>query len=221
MSSGTYFPGPVRAVEIPKKGGTRILGIPNVVDRVAQSVAVAVLEPNVEKVFHDDSYGYRPGRSALDAVAVCRERSFKRDWVVDLDIRAFFDSVSWDLMLRAVARHSDQKWVVMYVERWLKAPMQRPDGTLVQRVKGTPQGSPISPVLANLFLHYGLDAWMAREFPAVAFERFADDAVIHCVSERQARQSKARGRVSSPASSSRTMAASSTPEEEGSDRSSV
>jgi RNA-directed DNA polymerase len=142
----------------------------------------------VEAVFHEDSYGYRPGRAPVDAVAVCRERCFRKDWVVDLDIRSFFDSVPWDLMLRAVARHSDQKWVVMYVERWLKAPMQRPDGTLVQRVKGTPQGSPISPVLANLFLHYGLDAWMAREFPAVAFERFADDAVIHCVSERQARQ---------------------------------
>ena len=187
MSSGSYFPGPVRAVEIPKQGGTRVLGIPNVVDRVAQKAAAMALEPNVEPMFHEDSYGYRPGRAPVDAVAVCRERCFRKDWVVDLDIRAFFDSVPWELMLRAVARHSDQKWVVMYVERWLKAPMQKPDGTLVQRVKGTPQGSPISPLLANLFLHYGLDAWMVREFPAVAFERFADDAVIHCVSERQAR----------------------------------
>ncbi len=190
MSSGSYFPGPVRAVEIPKKGkkgGIRVLGIPNVVDRVAQTTAAMALEPSVEPVFHEDSYAYRPGRAPVDAVAVCRERCFKKDWVVDLDIRAFFDSVPWELMLRAVVHHSDQKWVVMYVERWLKAPMQRPDGTLVQRVKGTPQGSPISPVLANLFLHYGLDAWMVREFPAVAFERFADDAVIHCVSERQAR----------------------------------
>jgi RNA-directed DNA polymerase len=188
MSSGSYFPGPVRAVEIPKQGGIRVLGIPNVVDRVAQKAAAMALEPSVEPMFHEDSYGYRPGRAPVDAVAVCRERCFRKDWVVDLDIRSFFDSVPWDLMLRAVARHSDQKWVVMYVERWLKAPMQRSDGALVQRVKGTPQGSPISPVLANLFLHYGLDAWMAREFPAVAFERFADDAVIHCVSERQARQ---------------------------------
>jgi RNA-directed DNA polymerase len=190
MSSGSYFPGPVRAVEIPKrgkKGGIRVLGIPSVVDRVAQAAAAMALEPGVEPTFHEDSYGYRPGRSPVDAVAVCRERCFKKDWVVDLDIRAFFDSVPWELMLKAVVRHSDQKWVVMYVERWLKAPMQRPDGTLVQRVKGTPQGSPISPVLANLFLHYGLDAWMVREFPAVPFERFADDAVIHCVSERQAR----------------------------------
>ena len=187
MSSGSYFPGPVRAVGIPKQGGTRVLGIPNVVDRVAQKAAAMALEPNVEPKFHEDSYGYRPGRAPVDAVAVCRERCFRKDWVVDLDIRAFFDSVPWELMLRAVARHTDHKWVVMYVERWLKAPMQRPDGTLVQRVKGTPQGSPISPLLANLFLHYALDAWMVREFPAVAFERFADDAVIHCASERQAR----------------------------------
>ncbi len=188
MSSGSYFPGPVRAVEIPKKDGTRVLGIPNVVDRVAQAAAAMALESSVEPIFHEDSYGYRPGRAPADAVAVCRERCFRRDWVVDLDIRAFFDSVPWELMLRAVAHHTDQKWVVMYVERWLKAPRQKPDGGLVQRVKGTPQGSPISPVLANLFLHYGLDAWMVREFPTVRFERFADDAVIHCVSERQARQ---------------------------------
>src|SRR5664280_164623 len=145
MTSGSYFPGPVRAVEIPKKGGTRILGIPNVVDRVAQSVAVAVLEPNVEKVFHDDSYGYRPGRSPLDAVKVCRERCWKRDWIVDLDVKAFFDSVPWDLMLKALERHTDQKWVRLYVARWLKAPMLMPDGTMVARVKGTPQGGPRTP----------------------------------------------------------------------------
>lgn len=191
MSSGSYFPGPVRAVEIPKKEGTRRLGVPNVVDRVAQTAAAMALEPNVEPVFHDDSYGYRPGRSALDAVAVCRERCLKQDWVVDLDVKSFFDSVPWEPMLRAVARHTNQKWVVLYVERWLKAPMLLPDGTLVQRVTGTPQGSPISPVLANLFLHYGLDTWMAREFPTVPFERFADDGVIHCVSERQARYVRA------------------------------
>jgi len=154
---------------------------------VAEVAAAKALEPNVEPIFHEDSYGYRPGRAPVDAVAVCRERCFRKAWVVDLDIRAFFDSVSWELMLRAVACHTDQKWIVMYVERWLKAPMQRPGGALVQRVKGTPQGSPISPVLANLFLHYGFDAWMVREFPTIQFERFADDAVIHCVSERQAR----------------------------------
>jgi RNA-directed DNA polymerase len=186
MSSGSYFPGPVRAVEIPKKGskgGIRVLGIPNVVDRVAQAAAAAALEPSVEPVFHEDSYGYRPGRSPVDAVAVCRERCFRKDWVVDLDIRTFFDSVSSELMLRAVRHHTDQQWVVLYVERWLKAPILMPDGTLVPRVKGTPQGSPISPVLANLFLHYGLDAWMAREFPDIPFERFADDGVPRTLKE--------------------------------------
>jgi RNA-directed DNA polymerase len=147
MSSGSYFPGPVRAVEIPKrdkKDGVRVLGIPSVVDRVAQAAAAMALEPSVEPVFHEDSYGYRPGRSPVDAVAVCRERCFRKDWVVDLDIRAFFDSVPWDLMLKAVAHHTDQKWIVLYVERWLKAPMQKPDGTLVPRVKGMPQGSPMT-----------------------------------------------------------------------------
>ncbi len=156
MSSGSYHPGPVRAVEIPKKGkkgAIRVLGISSVVDRIAQAAAAMALEPSVEPIFHEDSYGYRPGRAPVDAVAVCRERCFKKSWVVDLDIRAFFDSVPWDLMLKAVAHHSDQKWIVLYVERWLKAPMQKPDGTLVPRVKGTPQGSPISPLLVNLFLH--------------------------------------------------------------------
>jgi len=166
MTSGSYFPGPVRAVEIPKKGGVRVLGIPNVVDRIAQSVAVLELEPNVEKVFHDDSYGYRPGRSPVDAVRVCRERCWRKDWIVDLDVKAFFDSVPWDLMLSAVARHTDAKWVLLYVERWLKAPMLMPDGTLLARTKGTPQGGPISPLIANVFLHYGLDMWLTREFPA-------------------------------------------------------
>ena len=186
MSSGSYFPGPVRAVEIPKKGGTRILGIPNIVDRVAQTAAVLMLEPNVERVFHNDSYGYRPGRSPVDAVRVCRRRCFEKAWVVDLDVKAFFDSVPWDLMLKAVARHTDSKWVLLYVERWLKAPMLMPDGVMAHRDKGTPQGGPVSPVIANLFLHYGFDSWMVREFPGVKFERFADDAVVHCGSERQA-----------------------------------
>ena len=188
MSSGSYFPGPVRAVEIPKKGGVRVLGIPNVVDRVAQTAAVLVLEPEVEKVFHHDSYGYRPGRSPVDAVRVCRQRCFKKDWVVDLDVKAFFDSVPWELMLKAVARHATQPWVMLYVGRWLKAPMLRPDGALTRRTKGTPQGGPISPLIANIFLHYGFDTWMSREFPGVGFERFADDVVVHCVTERQALQ---------------------------------
>jgi RNA-directed DNA polymerase len=188
MSSGSYMPGPVRAVEIPKKGGTRILGIPNVIDRVAQTVAVLALEPELEKVFHDDSYGYRPGRSPVHAVTVCRERCWKRDWIVDLDVKAFFDTMPWELTHKAVAHHTKEKWILLYVERWLKAPMLMPDGTLTHRRTGTPQGGPISPLIANLFLHYGLDMWMTRNFPGVPFERFADDMVIHCVSEGQARR---------------------------------
>jgi len=146
------------------------------------------LEGKVEPIFHPDSYGYRPKRSALDAVGACRARCWKYDWVIDLDVAAFFDSVRWDLVVKAVEVHTDDPWVVLYVKRWLAAPMQHPDGTLVQRDRGTPQGSAVSPVLANLFLHYAFDAWMAREFPAIPFERYADDAVVHCVSEAQAQQ---------------------------------
>ena len=188
MSSGTYFPPPVRAVEIPKKGnGVRTLGVPTVADRIAQTVVRSYLEPEVEPLFHSDSYGYRPGRSALDAVGTCRKRCWKKDWVVDLDIRAFFDTIPHPLLLKAVSRHTDLRWVVLYIERWLVAPLQREDGTLVQRDRGTPQGSAISPLLANLFLHYAFDTWLTREFPSVSFERYADDAVIHCATEAQAR----------------------------------
>jgi len=189
LSSGSYFPPPVRAVEIPKKaGGVRVLGLPTVADRVAQTVVRAYLEPEVEPLFHPDSYGYRPRRSALDAVGACRERCWKNNWVIDLDIRAFFDSISHSLLLKAVSKHTDLPWVLLYVKRWLKAPLQREDGTIVERDRGTPQGSAISPLLANLFLHYAFDQWLTREFPTVAFERFADDAVVHCKTERQARQ---------------------------------
>jgi RNA-directed DNA polymerase len=188
LSSGSYFPPPVRAVEIPKRdGGSRVLGVPTVADRIAQTVVRGYLEPGVEPVFHPDSYGYRPGRSALDAVRVCRERCWRRDWVVDLDLKSFFDSVPHELVLRAVARHTDRRWVLLYVERWLKAPLQREDGGLVERDRGTPQGSAISPLLANIFLHYAFDAWMAREHPAVPFERYCDDVIVHARSERQAR----------------------------------
>ena len=189
MSSGSYFPPPVKAVEIPKAhgAGTRILGVPTVADRVAQTVAAARLEKNVEPKFHEDSYGYRPGRSALDAVGECRERCWKNDWVIDLDIRKFFDSVPWDLIVKAVEVNTGDAWVILYVKRWLAAPLQMPDGSLAQRDRGTPQGSAVSPVLANLFLHYAFDMWMAGKFPSVPFERYVDDAVVHCRSERQAK----------------------------------
>ena len=191
LSSGSYFPPPVKAVEIPKPGGkgVRVLGVPTVADRVAQTVVRMYLEPKVEPIFHPDSYGYRPGRGALDAVGVCRQRCWRTDWVIDLDIQKFFDTVPHDLVEKAVAHHisPDQRWILLYVRRWLRAPLQQPDGTLVARDRGTPQGSAISPLLANLFMHYAFDVWMSREFPNIGFERYCDDAVVHCGSEQQAR----------------------------------
>jgi RNA-directed DNA polymerase len=192
LSSGSYFPPPVRAVEIPKRDGSpRMLGVPTVADRIAQTVVAGYLEPGVESYFHPDSYGYRPGRSALDAVGVCRERCWRQGWVLDLDLKSFFDSVPWDLVLKAVARHTDQRFVLLYVERWLEAPLQLEDGSLVERDRGTPQGSAISPLLANTFLHYAFDLWMARSYPGVLFERYCDDVIVHARSERQARELRA------------------------------
>lgn len=190
MSSGSYFPPAVKGVEIPKThgGGVRLLGVPTVADRIAQTVVAAHLEKRVEPVFHPDSFGYRPGRSALDAVAVCRRRCWDKAWVIDLDVSAFFDSVPWDLVVKAVQAHTDAAWVLLYVQRWLAAPLRLPDGTVRQRDRGTPQGSAVSPVLANLFLHYAFDMWLTRTFRGVQFERYADDAVVHCGSERQARE---------------------------------
>jgi group II intron reverse transcriptase/maturase len=187
MSSGSYFPPPVRLVEIPKDdGGTRPLGIPTVADRVAQTVVTMVLDPLVEPQFHPDSYGFRPGKSALDAVGTARRRCWTADWVIDLDIKGFFDSIPHDLVERAVASHTAIPWVRLYVSRWLRAPVQRPDGSREERTKGTPQGGVISPLLANLFLHYAFDRWMQRTCPGVPFERYADDAIVHCKSKRQA-----------------------------------
>ncbi len=193
MSSGSYFPGPVRGVEIPKDHGegVRLLGVPNTGDRVAQTAAAMLLEQKLEPVFHRNSYGYRPGRSAHDALAVCRRRCWTQNWVLDLDVRAFFDSVPHSLLLKAVAHHTSERWILLYISRWLKAPMQMPDGTIVPREKGTPQGSPISPLLANLFMHYAFDMWMDREFPGCPFERYADDIVAHCDTEDQARELRA------------------------------
>jgi len=190
MSAGSYMPSPVRAVEVPKDhgAGVRVLGVPTVADRVAQTAAAMLLEEKLEPIFHPDSYGYRPGRSAHDALAVTRRRCWAKDWVLDLDIRSFFDSVSHDLLLKAVAHHTRERWVLLYIERWLKAPIQMPDGTLIAREQGTPQGSPISSLLANLFMTYAFDRWMTREHPSSPFERYADDIVVHCATEKQARR---------------------------------
>jgi RNA-directed DNA polymerase len=193
LASGSYMPPPVRMVLIPKHdGGQRGLGIPTVSDRIAQTVVAMVLEPLLEPYFHPDSYGYRPGKSAQQALGMARQRCWRFDWVLDLDIKGFFDNLDHTLLLRALRKHTACPWVLLYVARWLQAPVQDQEGTLLQRGQGVPQGGCISPVLANLFLHYAFDAWMQREYPAIPFERYADDILVHCTSEEQAHELKAR-----------------------------
>ena len=181
MSSGSYIPPPVKVVEILKSdGGIRKLGIPTVGDRVAQMVAKMYLEPVVDPLFHENSYGYRPNKSAHQAVEMTKQRCWQYSWVIDMDIKGFFDNIDHELMMRAVKKHTTSKWLLLYIERWLKAPAQLADGTIVERDKGTPQGGVISPLLANIFLHHVFDEWISKIHPEVVFERYADDIIVHC-----------------------------------------
>ncbi|WP_454054511.1 group II intron reverse transcriptase/maturase [Clostridium sp. Marseille-Q7071] len=188
MSSGSYFPPPVKAVEIPKKlGGTRRLGIPTTSDRIAQMVVKMYLESSIESVFHEDSYGYRPNKSALDAIGKARERCWKYDYVIEFDIKGLFDNIDHELLMKAVKLHTKEPWILLYIERWLKAPFIV-GNEIIERTSGTPQGGVISPLLANLFMHYTFDVWLTRNYKEAPFERYADDAIIHCKNENTAQE---------------------------------
>ena len=192
LASGSYHPQPVREVEIPKKDGSkRKLGIPTLRDRIAQQVVKDYMEKRIDKLFHENSYGYRPLKSAHQAIEQVRQNTFGFDWVLDMDISKFFDEVDHDLTLKAVSHVMEEKWVLMYVERWLKMPVQKQDGTVEPKQgKGTPQGGVISPLLANLYLHFAMDKWLSNHYPTIRFVRYADDVVIHCSTHQQAEQVK-------------------------------
>jgi RNA-directed DNA polymerase len=186
MSSGSYFPKPVRQVIIPKKqGGERALSIPTVEDRVAQTVVKLTIEPQIDALFYEDSYGYRPNKSAFDALAVTRQRCWKWDWVLEYDIKGLFDNINHELLMKAVKLHVQEKWILLYIERWLKSPIQQANDNLIERIAGVPQGGVISPILANLFLHYALDSWLTKKAPHVPWCRYSDDGIIHCRTEEE------------------------------------
>jgi group II intron reverse transcriptase/maturase len=186
MSSGSYFPPPVKQVEIPKaQGGTRKLGVPTVSDRIAQTVVKLMIEPKLNPIFHEDSYGYRPGKSAQQAIAVTRRRCWQYDWIIEFDIKAAFDRIDHALLMKAVRSHIKDDWILLYIERWLTVPFETADGASLPRTRGTPQGGVVSPILMNLFMHYAFDRWMKRTHPQWPFARYADDGVVHCRSQAQ------------------------------------
>lgn len=190
MSSGTYFPPYVKGVAILKKHGEgyRLLGVPTVSDRIAQMTVKLAFEPSVEPYFLADSYGYRPNKSAIDAIGVTRQRCWKQDYVLEFDIKGLFDNIDHELMMKAVRKHTATKWIILYIERWLKASLQMPDGTIVARTCGTPQGGVISPILSNLFLHYVFDMWMKRNHATKLWCRYADDGLVHCKTLQEAQE---------------------------------
>src|SRR3954454_1184129 len=187
LTSGSYFPKPVRQVSIPKSaGGVRKLGIPTIADRIAQQVVRTHLERIVEPCFHQNSYGYRRGRSQHDAVEKAMSNAMINDWVIDLDIKSCFDTIDHELLLKAVGHYCKEEWALMYITRWLKSGIVQQDGVYTDSLMGTPQGGVISPLLSNIFLHVVFDGWMEKHHPEKPFDRYADDIVVHCKTEKQA-----------------------------------